>query len=298
MRQSIQCPEPGVYRDVDFIDYARWRAVSNSAVGRILDCPAKYRFAMDEGEDIDSKAEDQHFTFGRLVHTAILEPDKFDGMIAVGPDVKTKNARVWKDFIAENPTRVCMKPQERSGIDAIVGAIQSHPRASDLLYDPNGERELSMAFDLSLPGWDRSMRLKGRMDNYSPLDGYATISDLKTTLSAHPAAFAKSMVRYGYHRQAALYLDGMTILDHAASREEVRRRYVIVAVEKAPPYVTSMFELDAATIELGRREYQACVRTLRQCEDSGLWPGYTTGIDSLRAPDWALDQTFQQETEL
>ena len=60
------------------------------------------------------------------------------------------------------------------------------------------------------------------------------------------------------------------------------------AQEKSEPYANALYELDDASIRSGRYVYRSRLKWLKQCQESGEWPGYCDGIESIRVPQWAL----------
>ena len=75
--------------------------------------------------------------------------------------------------------------------------------------------------------------------------GGTLIVDLKTSADPTPQGFAKSVVNFGYHRQAAWYLDG-----HAAATGNDAVGMVFIVVGKEPPHDVACYELDYEAITL------------------------------------------------
>jgi exodeoxyribonuclease VIII len=63
---------------------------------------------------------------------------------------------------------------------------------------------------------------------------------------------------------------------------------VFVAVETEYPFAANAFMLDEESLEAGRQKYRKNLRTYAECERTNTWPGYSTGIDVIRLPQWAL----------
>ena len=113
------------------------------------------------------------------------------------------------------------------------------------------------------------MRLRSRPDYFTD----EIIIDLKTT--AYLKGFDKSVFRYGYHRQAAMQLDGLESIDGK------KRQYVLFAVEKDAPYLTSVFTLDEASIDEGRKDYYKAAEIYGQCLEFDIWPGYAETVQTI-----------------
>ena len=85
------------------------------------------------------------------------------------------------------------------------------------------------------------------------------ITDLKTTRWSKHEEFIMSAMEYDYPRQAAWYLDAPPI------RELKIETFRIIAICKADPYSTFVWELDAndPLIEAGREDYKAIISHLK-----------------------------------
>jgi hypothetical protein len=59
------------------------------------------------------------------------------------------------------------------------------------------------------------------------------------------------------------------------------REVYLFAVESTPPYVVTPFMLSERALEHGDMLAQRWHEQFLQCEASGEWPGYTTGIEEL-----------------
>ena len=65
------------------------------------------------------------------------------------------------------------------------------------------------------------------------------------------------------------------------------RRFLFLAVEVEPPYCVAVHELHSDDIELGRKQNRRHLKMLKQCRESGVWPGYPPVIHSISMPAWA-----------
>ena len=123
--------------------------------------------------------------------------------------------------------------------------------------------------------------LRGRPDAL----GDNLIVDLKTAQDASPEAFARTAANFGYHAQAAYYLDGLRELGEC-DEDAV---FLFVVVEKTAPYGVAVYNLDEEALDAGRTVYQRAWQTMRQCRASNNFPGYSASrnIETLSLPRWA-----------
>jgi len=87
---------------------------------------------------------------------------------------------------------------------------------------------------------------------------------------------------FGYHIQAALAIDA---LRHITGRDY--EHFVMLAVEKTPPYLTALYALDDEAIAFGRQKYMEAIEIYLQYRGANSWPGYSDQIETIGLPKWA-----------
>jgi hypothetical protein len=111
------------------------------------------------------------------------------------------------------------------------------------------------------------------------------IVDVKSTASAHPDAFARSVVNYGYHAQEAFYSDGWRSLGKPVDG------FVFLAWEKKAPFAYAVYELPPSIVEEGRALMREALETYAECVKAERWPGYGEGVQELSFKRWAYRLT-------
>jgi hypothetical protein len=214
---------------------------------------------------------------GTLIHESILEPDKFKAAI-VSPDFgdlrSSKNREAKESWLQDNHGKTILKADEHMQIEGILASLSIHNTA--LSYLSAGKAEDSLFWidpETKIP-------LKARPDFLK--DNHIMI-DVKSTIDASFSGFQKTIVNYNYHIQAALYLDGATeIYGHKFDE------FVIIAIEKDPPYAINCFILTDETIAEGRAQYQQALKILKKCRETGIYPGYPEETKPIWLPTWAI----------
>lgn len=114
------------------------------------------------------------------------------------------------------------------------------------------------------------------------------VADLKTTRDGSPQRFPKSIYDFGYHIQAAHYLEGVRA--HGIDVAE----FVLIVVEKEPPYSVSLFRINDQDIEgrvsainRGRADRLAMLEIWRACRARNHWPDWGEEIIDIDLPRWA-----------
>lgn len=277
----IDAPAPGLYRDVPYDTYARWSALRSSLLNKVGQSPLHARYAMlHPGEDGSTKAKE----FGHVLHHAVLEPDLFLTRYAKAPtgDKRLKDVKAaWAECQEKNAGKVLVGGDDFDQCIAMRDAVWSHPTAKEILGSP-GAKELSAVWRDKETG----LPCKGRQDFFGSWAGWPTLADLKSTVDASRKAFSRAISAYQYAPQGAYYLDGFDTL----SPFEGDRRYVLIAVEKDPPFAVCVYELDQDSIAAGRRRYRSHLDQWARCLDSGLWVGYGDGCEAISLPAWELKE--------
>ena len=119
------------------------------------------------------------------------------------------------------------------------------------------------------------------------------VIDLKTTRDACEFDFARSAARYEYHTRAAFYSDAYL------AKFGVRPRFVLVAVEKVPPYAVAVYRVGEDLLHAGRRRYEALLARLVTCRERDEWPGICDDRElELALPPWTpgLDDELEVNT--
>ncbi len=107
--------------------------------------------------------------------------------------------------------------------------------------------------------------------------GRRVIFDLKSTYDASPDGFARAVSRQKYCLQLALY---SAVLSLSEGLEE-RPSWLWIAVESKRPYTVAIYSPTPEHYALGERQLNHCVELVKKCRETGVWPGYTTGITDL-----------------
>src|SRR5690606_32209920 len=123
--------------------------------------------------------------------------------------------------------------------------------------------------------------------------GLHILADLKTTTDASPRALSKTVAQYGYHQQAAWYLDG-----YRAMWEGSDPAMLFVFVEKAAPYLVSVVELDRHALAVGAELNRRALHIYAECRATGVWPGHSPEIELVALPAWATNRLEELRSDV
>lgn len=252
-------------------EYHSAAAVGSSSLRTLIDqSPAHYWWNRN---NLSKSTPTQEF--GTAIHQAILEPKRFKEMAIVEPTFSGTGSRALRDqWHLQNHGKTIVDQDQFDTIQGILESISAHKQASKLVADGHAEESLFWRDPES------GVQCKARPDFIR--EG-RIIVDIKSTADASYRSFQKDVANYGYHVQAALYLDGASVVLNGNFDT-----FIIVAVEKKPPYAINCFQLDENTIQEGRQLYASALKTLRICQDSGKYPAFPEQLVPIALPSWAV----------
>lgn len=264
---------PGIYSDISFADYLLIDAISNSYLSKLDTCPANAQVPQEDTASM---------SLGRAVHTMVLEGDN-NFFILPEINKRTKEGKAqYAELLEANKDKHVLTVEEYQTVLDMAGSVYSNPWAAKLLAE--GVSEQTLIWHDAKTG-----RLcKGRPDRI-PSGGKSIIVDLKTTQNADKYAFMRSVLTYGYHRQAAFYTDGYAAIE-AANNVYHFDTVVLIAVESKAPYRCEVYALDDAVVEYGRKQYRRLMDEDIKCQETGIYPSYKHNeIKTLFLPAYIND---------
>lgn len=277
---SSPITDPGVY-EMAAGEYHAHSALSSTGARRLLppSCPALFKYERDHGQ-----AHKRVFDFGHAAHKMVLG-DGPELVVVDAPDWRTNAAKAQRDE-AYAEGKVPLLPDEFEMVQLMAAEQRRHPAAFER---GSGKPEQSLFVKDEKTG----VMLRARID-WLPdaTDKRMVLVDYKTTASAEPRAFARSVANYGYYQQAAWYVDMVIALGLAS---DVAFRFV--AQEKTPPYLVTIFEMDEAALRIGRLRNRDAIDLFAACVAAGEWPGYSDEIEPIILPAW-LEAEYEETMTL
>ena len=252
-------------------DYRGAPGMNQSLLKAMKKCPAAYKQAL-EWNTIQSKKK-KHLEIGTLIHILLLEGhEAFESKIAKMPDLHP-NTTVYRKAKADAYDRgqVVVSDSDLDMIHGIWKSALNDPLIQSCLKDGISE----------VAGFGRhrsGILMKGKVD-YLKRD---TIIDLKTTTSAEDNEFSKSAVKWRYDLQAAYYVD----LVNLALGTDRYKEFIIIAVEKTPPYLFNYFFIAEQDMNYAREQYEQMMMQFLSCEKDDIWPGYEPKFKAINFGGW------------
>lgn len=265
------------YWPVDAIEYHKdCTAQSHSMIERFRKSPLEYHAKYIARTLFDDPGE--WADVGIALHTLLLEPEKFDSVVAIAPecDRRTKVGKAeYAEFLNAKSGRVVITKEQNDQVTEMVKSALAHPQVAALLRRPH-KREQGVRWVDS----DTGMACKCRPD---VLVEFNLIADVKSALDPTPDSWERSVASYGYHRQQAHYCDGIN------AAFGIVPKFLHIVIGKNPPHETCCYHLDADAVELGRRQNKYALHRLVTClESDDFREPRNKEIQICSLPRWAF----------
>lgn len=251
--------------------YLELDAVNQSSLKHILVSPSHCYHAMTSDREVT-----EALLTGTALHTAVLEPDRFDREYAEWEKVPGKAEAAFVKAQAASDKTLYSSEWD---IPRMAQRLRDDPHSGAILANLHGRAEVSIVWDDPL-----GVRCKARIDGLFPKLGLdvKTIGDEVTARNCTGAA-----MKWGYPFQAAFCLRGLRILGEGV------RKWALVFIEKDTktrtfPTEVATFWIDGPILEYGEKQVERALKQYRECCKSGKWPGPgAKGTKNMTLPTWA-----------
>lgn len=274
---------PGFYEDLSNEQYHRAPGISNSGLSLIAEKPILYKAAYIDRSI--QRTQSASMLLGSIVHSLTLEKDIFSQEFVIAPPInkRTKAGKQeWTDFLEENSNKQVVTPEQyETGVN-IATAILSHEIAGTLFQDGIAEASIFDNYGDHL--------VKVRPDYLRPNhpDFGDCIVDLKTTQDASYDGFQRSLSKFRYYVQAAMY---HLIVSRCDDIRFIAPSFIFVVVETTEPYLVATYKASNEMLEAGIEEYLRCLDIYSWCKEWDIWPGYNHDeMIEIDLPGWVKNQ--------
>lgn len=266
-------------------DYRRQPGESQSHLKSILQSPAHYKASAKRRFRPSSV-----MTIGTAAHCKTLEGEEaFASNFVLKPDnikYTTKEGREWRD--SQGRKTILANDGNDRAWDSVIGMTDALRQMEWFNPDQPDYRKYN---EVSFYWREQGLPCKARLDRIIVTDDEVHVIDLKTTDSISVDKFQSKVVDLGYDFQAGWY-------SHAAELVYERpARFTFVAVERNEPWSIGIFEVPPEMLREARLKNDKALSTLKQCLDSGEWPGVQPKPRMLEYPRWYTFISDKMETE-
>lgn len=282
-------PDVGIYHDLPWEKYAAFNCFSKSMVSAAL------KSGMHLNNYIHGERKTRAMAFGSLVDTMVLEPEMFEDRYVLQPatyetektsgrgankvtetivkpwNLNSKTCKALAEEIAASGKEIVTEA-DLDKAKAIEIALMASPEAA--LAITEGQKQVSFVW----VDEDSGVKCKGRAD----LVNKGFIDDLKTTMDASPREFSRTIGKFLYHVQAAVYTDAWLKL----TGDAMGFRFIVAETGDVP--AVALYELDSVSMVAGTLMFARALKNVRQWLDHGI-EGYSQFFEPIEAPKWVVD---------
>jgi len=274
--------ETGIFPDVPYAIYDQWPGLRKTRLWTgHTKTMAHYHWEM---EHLDELMDTPSFFIGRATDKAITQPHKFEKLYTppppppAGSEVWDRrfgaHKQAWAEWQAECLTKgwTVISQEDYDLALRLRDAAWANPISRMLLE--GAEMQVAMQWHDE----QTALLCKALLDVLNR----GIIVDIKTARCANSSPFGRDAYRYGYHFGGALYFDGA----RAVSQREIGE-FVLLAIEKEPPYPVLCHQMSPDDLEIGRYQYRTVLQQVAYCLETGEWPAYDQNIVPLQLPGYA-----------
>lgn len=264
---------PGMYSNISNTDYHASAGTSSTNLKITLESMRKYQLAITGQLPFNQTPA---IKLGCAVHAYTLEPENFHNEIAIRPELshsKTDKILIL-EFEENNKGKVLITKDQAESARLMRDSIMAHPEVAQLFK--NSTFEQSGYYIDEYTGLSCKYRPDIRNDYF--------IADVKSTSDVSPAAFARTIVKFGYHVSAAHYLEGDRTL-HGTNH----RQFIFIAVENKYPFEVAVYTLAAKSLERGYELRARGLNRILEANETGYYPLVNGGIaQEIEIPNWGF----------
>lgn len=288
-------PKPGIYPNVDPQEYFALDAVNQTSLKTLLKkSPAEAKYLHDHG--IPSK---KHLIFGQAAHMFIADDLKaFRDKYIIVENSFSFNAKVREKETfdqAEAEGKQIIKEKDMEAFHLIYQNLHDH---EDLQYffrrNPRARHDLVECGAV----WndpDTGLLCKAMIDRITLYKGVLAICDFKTigeiTDFKGRDNIMWSIYNWGYHIQAAWYMDGFKHAFKAQSGEDIDvEAFILGFVGSDAPHIAAARMLGEKSIEAGRRRYRGLIQQWASYAAEDFWPTDNESIKQVDVPDFEMEK--------
>jgi hypothetical protein len=284
----------GVHYHLPDSEYRSVNAASNSLLKKIADA----EFPVLAKQQLDHPKETGALIFGRALHCAWGEPERFlkeyvtlpDGapkkptaaqiksLTGKKPNQETVDICAWWDaWNSENYGREILDREDYDIIRRMTESVNSHPEVVEFLKEKT-------FFEVSAFAEINGYKVKARCDAVN-----SRMADLKSIDGITTRKIEKAIDERKYYMQHPFYLDvfavaGLYIDD-----------FRFFFVDKNTPHICRVVRLPQNAIDAGRVAYERALELFNDCQQFDYWPGPPLITEEIGIPYYSMKRIMEIE---
>lgn len=261
----------GIQTGISHKDYLAVDAVSASLLKKGRKSMQHLKIALDKPDP-----PNESMNLGSVVHALVLEHESVvKNKFYIYPKCDRRTAAGKKTYALaqlDADGKDIVSDDMLAEAKIMAANVKAHPMASKLLE--GSQTELSCFWHND----EHDLDCKCRPDI---INSKGIPVDLKTCSDASFFQFRTDAYNFGYHLQAAHYLEGVR------SHVPEANNFVFICVENKEPYTVAVYAYNDASLEVANKDRNFIMHQYKECLNSGIWTGYGDSIEDLDLPPWA-----------
>lgn len=258
--------------------------VGRSDLVEVWNNPHRWRMGY-ERQDSDST------DWGNLMDAKVMAPAKFKERFAIQPATypdKDGTPKPWhggsswcKQWLADHADKQTIKAEDNKLSDDALRSLYGDPEAKEFVKCSSKQVMVSATYETTVPADDSIQLAKTKLSipvkiliDLLPAKEHEffgkSIGDFKTCANAHVGPWSRDVFKYGYHVQAAFYLD----VYRAAAPDEERLEFRHILLESEAPWEVGKRILTQEFLVKGQERYLEALELYAWCLAANRWPNY------------------------
>lgn len=224
---------------------------------------------------------------GTAIHTAILEPERYNSEYMLLPSCKDRRAAEYKAAVKEYGSELVLVGKEADKVSGMKQSAYLNQEFKALMSRP-GWSEIS--FFANHPNIGEPIKCR-----FDRLTGSGIAIDVKKTQDVRYDKFQRTVAQYRYHVQDAFYSFVYELVAGQPLKE-----FKFFTIEEESPHANKLYSLDDEAKAVGFREAERNIKTYIDFDaSSGELPeGLIQHSELMSLPVWALDEEADAEYQL
>jgi|GEM_PF-4058485 hypothetical protein len=240
-------------------------------------------------KSIPEEEEARHFTLGRAIHCAVLEPENFTKNFMVGERRKSTKLGIANHAVALEAGISLISEDEYTLCQAIARELPKQ-KQWNLYHEGAIKIHTEVTITLEMNG----IKLKVMLDRCIEHENFVYVPDLKSTSKANQNEFDSALTEYDYLIQCAFY--------KFVAEKHFKKPCIMIFTfcSKEEPFHIAFIKIPDHQQEIGLTLLSCALSRYVHAQETGIW--YQEQVQERQAliPNWAMSkyQTYIDETKL
>lgn len=278
--RNLAKPSSGHFSRTSFSWYRALNAISTSEINRLQNTLAHWRVSLEASETVSDSLK-----IGNAFDALIESERRFReeiGVLAADVNLRTKVGQATRDGLQKTfGANAVLKEVEARVVRKMVDAAKANKRVAEMIKN-------ALSWQGVIVWESEGIPRRCRYDLLTEIGGKTILVDFKTTAldKASPRYNPKHFYDFGYHRQAAAYLEAARTVELGVDE------FWFVFVESSAPYAVRAEPIDEVSLKIGELELEERLKKILYAIMHDDFPAYPSG-DPFTVPRWVKERQLE-----